>query len=697
MNDEKKSKELVIEDLTDAKRFITQLQLSAEAEHKSAKEVLREVEEQLHVLLQRVEYQKNQLEVIFHNLPQGVMLFDETGAILWFNSAAMRMYGFAAKEDMHRNLKSRNEFISLEYPDGRTVPDREEPVSRALNGETVTDLEMHIRLRETGNFRTCTFDAIPIRNREDKVFQAIVTLSDITARKQIEEVFWKAATEIEDLYNNAPCGYHSLDKDGFIIRINDTELAWLGYSREEIIGKVRFSDIITPSSHQTFMEAFPLFKERGWVEDLQYEMIRKDGSILPVSLSSTAVIDSNGNYVMSRAVLFDNTIRKRAEEEREKIENQLMHAQRLEALGSFAGGIAHNLNNILYPIIINTEMLLEEAQAGTGLHETLDQTLNAAYRQRDLIKQILFFSRQSDLKFKQIKIVPLLKETLDLFKASVSSIIDIREHIEASSDTVMGDPTQIQQVVINLCKNASDALGLQKGIIEVSLTDTYLDSVPAHPELKQGKYIVFKARDTGSGMPAEVVERIFEPFYTTKDVGKGSGMGLSVVHGIVKNHGGAVTAESEPGKGSLFTVYLPICDVKPGTKTPGIGPSEKEKARILLVDDEVIILSSLKRSLERSGYTVETAQEGNGALKLLEEAPGEFDLVITDLTMPGITGIELAKRLIKIHPDIPVILCTGFGDVISEQEARSMGIREVLLKPSSTDDLKNAVSRALQS
>lgn len=389
-------------------------------------------------------------------------------------------------------------------------------------------------------------------------------------------------------------------------------------------------------------------------------------------------------------------VRKRAEEEKKKTESQLAQAQRIESLGRFAGGIAHDLNNILYPIIINSEILLDESPPGTNQHELLEQTLSAAYRQRDLVKQILSFSRQRDQKLNETKVVPLLKDTLNFIRSTLPRTIEIRQHIVAGRDTIMGDPTQIQQVIMNLCRNAADALESEKGTIEVSLVNTRLDSRTTHPEIKPGEYLELKVCDTGHGMSSEVMSRIFEPFYTTKRVGKGSGMGLSVVHGILKNHDGAIMVESEPGRGSLFTVYLPLCEEKSAVKTPGADAlGEEEKKKILLVDDEDMILSSLQRALEKLGYAVAACRDSRNALDLFENDPGRFDLVITDLTMPGMTGLTLTKRLIEIRPDIPIILCTGFSDVIDETQARSMGIRDLILKPSTTGELKAVVARVL--
>jgi signal transduction histidine kinase/CheY-like chemotaxis protein len=390
--------------------------------------------------------------------------------------------------------------------------------------------------------------------------------------------------------------------------------------------------------------------------------------------------------------------RKKAEEGKKNLENQLIQAQKMEALGRFAGGIAHDLNNILYPIIIDTESLLEDAEPGTYMHLMLNQVLKAAHRQKDLVKQILSFSRRSEQHFNPMKVIPLIKETIDLLRSSLPSHIKIMQSINAPSDSIFGDPTQIQQIIMNLCRNAADAIGSRTGTIDVSIANTYLGPSPVHPDIKAGQYIKLMVKDSGNGMKKEIMDRIFEPFFTTKGADKGSGMGLAVVHGILQHHGGIITVESEEGKGSQFSVYLPKTDEKIETQTLPIDKAQsvKGKGKVLLVDDEDIILSSLQNVLKRMGYDVVAVKDGLEAYEVFRKAPSSYDLVITDLTMPQITGVALANKLMDIRPDIPIILCTGFNDVIDEEKAKSMGIRELLLKPASINELKTAIGRALE-
>lgn len=390
--------------------------------------------------------------------------------------------------------------------------------------------------------------------------------------------------------------------------------------------------------------------------------------------------------------------RKSVQKEKEKVEAELLQSQKIEALGSFAGGIAHDLNNILYPIVVNSESLLEDTEPGTEAHEMIEQTLEAAYRQRDLVKQILSFSRKGVQKLSPVHVVPLLERTLSFVRSTLLSTIDIRSSIDAPDDTVMADSTQIQQVIVNLCKNAADAMGPQGGVLEVSLADVHLDENPAMPEIRAGEYLELTFRDTGQGIPREEIDRIFDPFFTTKPVDKGSGLGLSVVYGILKKHGGAITAESREGKGSRFTAYLPLRDHRPGAHASSSEDRDTAATgkKILFVDDEQIIVATVKRALERLGYDVIALGDPQKALDLFRRDPGAFDLVITDMTMPRINGIDLGQRIMELRPGIPVILCTGFSDLINEQEVSGKGFSGLLMKPANTGELKTVIGRAFR-
>jgi len=535
-----------------------------------------------------------------------------------------------------------------------------------------------------------------VRERTSKLEASSAKLKgEIAERKRIEKAIRSSEEQYRMLVENANEGI-IIAQNGRFQFVNPKFAEMLGYSQEELISRP-FVDFIHPDDRQMVTERHRR-RMGGESEPILYpfRVLSRKGETRWIEINAVKISWKGKPATLN--FLTDITERVRMEEDKKSMEAQFAQTQKIEALGTFAGGIAHDLNNILYPIIINIEMLLSDSEKGSDQHEALSQILSAAYRQRDLVKQILAFSRKSEGKLSPVRIVPLLNETLSLLRASLPSTIQVQSHIDEGSYTVLGDPTQIQQIIMNLFRNAADSLEAHKGVIEVNLTNARIEPVRAHQDLKPGEYLKLTIQDSGRGITADIMDRIFEPFFTTKEVGKGLGMGLPVAHGIAKKLGGVIAVESVPGKGSIFTVFLPVLAEQPGE----LGPADDQRlacgeaSPILLVDDEKIILSSMQRALERSGYAVVSVQSGREALDIFAENPQRFCLVITDLSMPGVDGRELVKRLIDIRPDIPVILSTGYGDSITEQEAKSLGIREMLMKPPNTHELKAAIHRVLQ-
>ncbi len=381
---------------------------------------------------------------------------------------------------------------------------------------------------------------------------------------------------------------------------------------------------------------------------------------------------------------------------RERLEAQLVQAQKMEAVGTLAGGIAHDFNNILMAIIGFTELALSGAEKGTTLHEDLTEILVAGNRAKDLVGQILAFSRQSDQDRKPVKVKPIVHEALKLLRASLPANIEIAPNLESNA-VVKGDPIQIQQALMNLCTNAGHAMRETGGRLEVELKEVALDSAQAagFPEITPGQYLKLTVSDTGPGMSPEILERIFEPFFTTKSREEGTGLGLSVVHGIVKNHQGAVRVSSKPGEGAVFTIYLPVFEESPEQEIYGEGDIPIGTEHVLFVDDEKSIIRMAEKQIRSLGYEVTTSDGSVEALELFRKRPGEFDLVITDMTMPHMKGDELAGRLISIRPDIPVILCTGFNPDIQNDNSKKTCIRAVLQKPILKRDLAVKIREVL--
>ena len=388
--------------------------------------------------------------------------------------------------------------------------------------------------------------------------------------------------------------------------------------------------------------------------------------------------------------------RKKLEQERAEMIIQLQQSQKMEAIGTLAGGIAHDFNNILSAVLGFTELSLSEISAGTILHHNLHQVLQAALRAKDLVRQILTFSRQSKTDPRPIQFGPIIEEALNLLRATLPANINIRHDLR-SETYVMADATQLHQVIINLCANAGHALQANGGLMEVILRDRD-DCGREVDKPERGSpslYVELTVKDTGMGMTAEIIKRICDPFFTTKEIGQGTGMGLAVVNSIVKSCRGSLSVSSEPGKGSIFRILLPAI---PQTEIPRAIHAAKLATgheHILFVDDEPFQTELAVQILGRLGYRITATTDCSQALAYLAENPGQFDLVITDMNMPKMSGKALASEIVKIQPDIPIILCSGYSDPVTKPKTGEFGIKEYLMKPIAMHDMADTIRRVL--
>ncbi len=368
--------------------------------------------------------------------------------------------------------------------------------------------------------------------------------------------------------------------------------------------------------------------------------------------------------------------------ERKELEAQLQQAQKMEAIGKLAGGIAHDFNNILGIILGNAELAMDDVSEWNPARLNLEEIKTASLRAKDVVRQLLSFARKSELGKKPANIIPIIKESLKLLRSSIPTNIEIRENVPRDIDTIIADPTQINQVLINLCTNANHAMP-EGGIIEVTLKNTEIDEDAAvqYPDLNPGRYVNLTVSDTGHGISRKEIDRIFDPYFTTKEIGKGTGMGLAVVHGIVNGHGGKIIVESQSGKGTTFSIFFPVVENDAATEIEAIEELPTGSESILFVDDEKSIANMARQMLERLGYKVETKTNPVEALERFRFEPKQFDVVITDMAMPKMTGVQLSQKLLDIRPDIPIIICTGFSEHISEDKALGMGISGFVMKP----------------
>jgi signal transduction histidine kinase/CheY-like chemotaxis protein len=395
---------------------------------------------------------------------------------------------------------------------------------------------------------------------------------------------------------------------------------------------------------------------------------------------------------------FDITQRKEEEKNKQIIEAQLFQAQKMEALGTLAGGIAHDFNNILGAMLGFAELIEFKLPEGTAAGVYLKNLLKAGERARHLVKQILSFSRQTEVERRPMALTPIIKETLRFLKASLPSTIEIRTHLKTKQDIILADPTQIHQVLLNLATNAAQAME-NGGIMEIYLGVKQIspEERSAYGEIAPGLYADLRISDTGCGMEPEVMSRIFDPFYTTKDPSKGTGMGLAVVYGIIKNHGGTIKAASQPGQGTTFQVLLPQVQVPATEEAPEVPVQViKGSGRILFVDDDPDFRQACQMMLVVLGYQVAAYDHGLKALNAFSANPGDFDLIICDLTMPGLTGLELAAACSRLRPDIPIILCTGFNESVTPEKVRGAGIREVVIKPFQLQQLSEIIRNSVK-
>jgi PAS domain S-box-containing protein len=468
---------------------------------------------------------------------------------------------------------------------------------------------------------------------------------------------------------------------------NKTICGMLGYSPEEI-KNLGVGDIHPKEHLPGVIEIFDRQATREIELAPEVPVIRKDGTIFFADIKASPARIGDKTYLIG---IFRDV------SEKKDFEEKVRKTQRLEAIGTLAGGIAHDFNNILSAILGYTDLALTELPPDTALYQYLQEVLKAGNRAKDLIKQILTFSRKTATEFIPIQAQSIVKEALKLLRATIPTTIEIRESIDSACPPIMADPSQIHQVVMNICTNAYHALENTGGRLEVDLREIKVTekSPPGKTLIWPGRYLRLNFHDNGPGMKKEIMDHIFEPYFTTKGKEKGTGLGLAVVHGIVIKHNGMITVESEPGRGTTFSLYFPIVENESAPQLTVQNAIPTGKERILFIDDEQTLVLLARQMLESLGYKATCMTSSSEGFKTFQQDPQGYDLVITDQTMPILPGSELAQRILAIRPDMPIILCTGYSSMISEQKAKQLGIREFLLKPIERRKLAETIRRAL--
>lgn len=529
----------------------------------------------------------------------------------------------------------------------------------------------------------------------------VSAIRDITERQRAE----KALHESEQKFRTVATYIHDWEywmaPDGNLVFVSPSCERITSYTAEEFQRDPGLlARIVHPDDRENFILHLNSVVKRRTMEDCQagdFRILTRNGEERWIAHTCREVYDREGKNIGRRVSNQDITERMRAKKEKEKMREELVQAQKMEAIGTLAGGIAHDFNNILSAIIGYTEMAYEDSLQGSVNPSHLNQVVQAGHRAKDLVTQILAFSRRADSRKTSLQPAVLVKESIKLLRSSIPTTIDIQQDVAPGTDRILADPTQIHQIVMNLCTNAYHAMEETGGTLSISLKNKVItrQDLAGFPDIQPGRFVHLSVGDTGSGITPEIQERIFDPYFTTKETGKGTGMGLAIVHGIVNSSGGLITCRSRVGVGTVFEIILPafLEQIVSETKEDKVTPIGAE--RILFVDDEAILATMGRTLLERLGYKVTTKMSSIEALTIFENQPDNFDLVITDQTMPGMTGVDLATKMLQIRPSLPIILCTGFSSQVSEETARSRGIKGFALKPLARQDIAVLIRKVL--
>lgn len=531
---------------------------------------------------------------------------------------------------------------------------------------------------------------------EDAIQSAVIDISD---RKQAEQRVLDEKERAENYLAIAGTMIVALSASGMVTLVNRKGCEILGYDLIELLGTNWIETVIPENDRAKTEKDFKNFidSKKGTIAQLESEVVTKTGERRLIEWHVTLVEDGEGKVTGTLSSGEDITDRERAALEREHLQSELRQAEKLKTIGTLAGGIAHDFNNILTPIIGYSHMALSEVPEDSQVHADIERVVKGANRAKELVNQILTFSRRGEFEVSPVQFQLVVEDALKLIEASSPANIEIHTQIDTQCPPVMGDPSQLHQVVMNLCTNAFGAMEKSGGRLNVSLEIFEVDAkfTKHRAESFKGKYVKLCIQDTGRGMGPETLERIFEPFYTTRGVGEGTGMGLATVHGIIASHHGEIFVDSKLGKGTTFDIYLPQTALEPEKEVSGDKTIPEGSENILFVDDEEEIGNLARQILERAGYTVTTKTDSREALKLFQKKPQEFDLVVTDQAMPKLYGVKLAEEILKVRPGLPIILISGFADTITLESVQEMGIRDFIMKPLVGYELAQAIRHAL--
>ncbi len=559
-----------------------------------------------------------------------------------------------------------------------------------------THLTLHELRGELREMNRTLEDKVRERTRELSASNRAL-LAEIEERRRTETQLRENKERLKEAQRIARVGHWERDHVAGALTWSDETFRIFCVDPGEGASYETYLDRIHPDDRERVKSEYEDAVRNRKTFDTTFRMVRRDGAVKHIHERCRTDCDDAGKPLRTIGTCQDITERIQMEEENSLLNLRLQQAQKLEAVGTLAGGIAHDFNNILAAIIGYTEISkIRHAEGGDAIG-SLDSVLGACIRARNLVRHILTFSRQVETEMQPVSVRPIVKECLAFLEASTPASIELRSRIETASGVVVGDPTQIHQITMNLCTNAVHAMKDAGGVLDVRLDETTLggNGPEPPPGLERGDYVRLTVSDSGRGIPEEIRGRIFDPFFTTKQRGEGTGMGLSILHGIVEKMGGGVSVASEVGAGTTFRVLLPRYKDGGGESAAGGPAVQTGGGRILFVDDEADIVRSSREMMTGFGYETVAATDGESALRLFAEAPEAFDLVMTDLSMPGMSGLDLSRRILAIRPDTPVLLCTGFSADLTPEAVETAGIRKMIQKPLSAGELSMAIHDVL--
>jgi len=581
--------------------------------------------------------------------------------------------------------------VFVAYLFGRKIANPLSVINKATEKIGKGDFEYRIGVMGKDEFGNLGNSFNSMASKLQQTTTSIVELEhEITERKQAEKALRESEERYRTLVVNLPVAVYrnTPGPKGAFLMANPAFCKMFGFNNEEEV--LDFTPANLYQNPKKRKEYSDNLIRKGVIKNDEWTLLKRDGTSVYTSITSRVVHGQDGEVSHFDSIMLDITDKK-------KMEDQLQQAQKIEAIGTLAGGIAHDFNNILGGIIGYAELAKMKAPEESNVIADLDNVIKSGNRAASLIKQILTISRQHKQEQRPVQVKYIINEALKLLRATLPTSIEIREDLAKDAGVVNADPTQMHQVIMNLGTNAGHAMQEDGGVLTVELANVDLDDIEAamHLDMDAGSYLRLTVSDTGHGISPEIVERIFDPYFTTKDTGEGTGLGLSVAHGIVKAHGGAITVYSEPGKGTTFHVYLPLILEEERKEKETEEPLPSGSERILFIDDEPVLVEIGSQMLERLGYEVVTQKSSVQALELFRAEPDRFDLVITDMTMPHMTGDKLAQELMKIRPDIPIILCTGHNTLVLEEKAKEIGVKAFVMKPLVMRNLAETVRKVL--